>query len=261
MADTINSEVGFAKGFSKNSLLSIPKRKVKTGVSAYGQQGILNWWDANRLDTITLNAGRVSRWRDWVGNTAFTGAGTATNHPLYVPSYAGFNGKSSLLAGSTSVMSAGRTCHLQGNWFLAFVLDPTSFNTNPPGLFGFQRTTLTYTATDDDPSIRWFNSTNNEIQWGGTAIISITSNLNPYIVVITSEGKISLNGVIYSFSPNFNNRTNQLNNLFRNYGSGGTGPLYNYLGYFAELIIGSGEMSDADIIRWSDNINANYLIY
>jgi hypothetical protein len=263
MADTINSEVGFAKGFSKSSLLSIPKRKIKTGVSAYGQQGIVNWWDANRLDTITLNAGRVSRWRDWVGGVDFI-QNTAGNQPLYVPSHAGFNGKSSVQADTNArfmnTTLSQRKSQLSGNWFLAFIHDPTAFQTQP-GIFGFGRFTVNYTGTDGDPTIRWFSSTNDEIQWGLTSIVSTPSNLDPYIVVITREGKICLNGVITTFPSNFNNRVSQLNSLFRVLGSGTGQAPANYLGHFAELIIGSGEMSDADILRWSDNINANYLIY
>jgi hypothetical protein len=264
MADTINSEVGFAKGFSKSSLLSIPKRKVKTGVSAYGQSGVIHWLDANRFDTLTLNAGRVSSWRDWVGGVDFI-QNTAGSQPLYVASHANFNNKPSVFSDTVpkalATVVTQKQIFLRDNWFLACILQPSAYNTSSAGTGVFGTSLNANIAVDTQPGLMWFGSTNNSIQWGASGVVSTPSNLNPYIVVITNNGKISLNGVISTFA-NFNNKTTALNRLFRYLGTVlASSNALNYLGHFSELIIGSGEMSDADILRWSDNINANYLIY
>jgi hypothetical protein len=262
MAATINGQVGFNKGFSKNSLLGFPKQKVISGISAYGQSGITNWLDASRFDTITLNAGRVAGWVDWVGGANFT-QGTAGSQPLYIASHANFNNLPSIQSDSNSrqlIGSTGGQMFLRGNWFLACTLQPSSFNTQLTGVFGtFANSDI---PSDLRPDLVWFSSTNNQIQWGASGIVSETSNLNPYIVIITSEGKICLNGVITTFVFNFNNRTAQINRIFRYLGGLlATANARNFLGHLGELIVGSGEMNDADILRWSDNINANYLIY
>lgn len=262
MEAIINGQVGFNKGFSKNSLLGFPKQRVISGVSAYGQAGITNWLDAGRLDTITLNAGRVSRWIDWVGGVDFT-QNSAGQQPLYNSSYVDFNGKPSVQADTNvrhlvSVASIAQM-FLQGKWFLACVLKPTAFNVNALGMsvFGFYGVFL-----DIAPLLMWFASTNNQIRWGDTITVSETSNLNPYIVIITSEGKICLNGVITTFPSNFNNKERAIIRLFRSVQNVAlVENQTNFLGHIGELIVGSGEMNDADIIRWSNNINANYLIY
>jgi hypothetical protein len=89
-------------------------RPKASGFSPKNISGLYSWWDAANANSVTLNSGNVSEWRDLSGGGRHLSQSTAGNQPAYTT--AGRNGRNCLTFSGSSNGSVRLAAAVSSDW-------------------------------------------------------------------------------------------------------------------------------------------------
>lgn len=220
---------------------------------------LVSWWDANDRDTITLNGGNVSEWRDKHGAFHLTQA-TAANQPAYVVN--AISGRSVVRwtnsINTQRLINAGISVALPTMFAVfRFVASPAS---TANGMIVFDRL-----ESSSRYVLNW-NNPNDNLQLdygrdaGGTAVATTTFGRASVCVVAlqprSGNHSIYLNGRI---GTDATTGSSGLNGISVGDLRGNPNPVtttFNMRGDICELLVYNGTLSEGTIVaitRWLMN--------
>jgi hypothetical protein len=239
------------KGFNNRQQHSFPNINFGGNYGqAYNFSRCLLWLDAAYGTSTVVNGANVSSWQDKINGVQYTQA-TAGNQPTYVASDANFNNLPAIDFGVNLNKVLFSTSASFGLGSMTHLLVVRNQTTTAPvaNLILGNGAQIGFTGGGAGANITGFG-----YQSAGTAFTRTNIEDTNMHIVVANRNFIIVDGVNQTAATNTNFG-------FTFAGIGGQDGNYRPNCSIAEILIYDYEMSQADAIQLSSNINAKYLKY